>query len=174
MYVASSLRGCWVKSKSTRLGFLNSLSYVARSFLFLWDRSWEEDRVIIRFRTGWLHCEIVGPAHHVLCKWWWTNRSSAFYCSERRFFLFSAFASFFYSSPNFANASEFPRIWSCTSNWIMLLVTMAKLRKATDSFVVSVCLTLSAWNNRLPLDGFSWNLVFGIFRMCWEKFQFNP
>jgi len=44
-----------------------------------------------------------------------------------------------------------------------LLHAFAKLRKATISFVMSVCLSASvcpsAWNIRLPLDGYSRNLI---------------
>jgi hypothetical protein len=46
------------------------------------------------------------------------------------------------------------------------------MRKATISFVMSVCLSvcLAVWpheTTRLPLDGFSWNLIFDYFlKMC--------
>jgi len=41
--------------------------------------------------------------------------------------------------------------------FIPLLDVIAKLRKATTNFVVSV--RPSARNNSPPLDGFSWNLI---------------
>ena len=53
----------------------------------------------------------------------------------------------------------------------IFLGAFTKLRKATISFVVSV--RLSAWT-RLPLDGFSWNLIFEYFsKKTVEKFKFH-
>jgi hypothetical protein len=51
----------------------------------------------------------------------------------------------------------------------ILLKSFAKLRKATVSFVMSVC--PSAWNNSAPLDGFSWNFIFACSRRDAEKIQ---
>jgi len=53
---------------------------------------------------------------------------------------------------------------------LSILGAPAKLRKGTINLVMSACPTFrppirpsvrpSAWNKRLPLDGFSWNLIF--------------
>jgi hypothetical protein len=47
----------------------------------------------------------------------------------------------------------------------------AKLRKTTISFVMSVRLYVRPHGTtRLPLDGFSWNLILGAFsKVCWEN-----
>jgi hypothetical protein len=54
------------------------------------------------------------------------------------------------------------------------LDALTKLRKATISFVMSVCLSVRPHGtSRLPLDGFSWNLIFGYFsRVCRGIFSF--
>jgi hypothetical protein len=52
----------------------------------------------------------------------------------------------------------------------LFLGAFAKLRKATISFVKSVC--PSAWKNSALLNGFSWNLVSEYFsKICSKKFQ---
>ena len=51
-----------------------------------------------------------------------------------------------------------------------LLAAFAKLRKATVSFIVSIRLLSFCPHGitRLPLDGFSWNLIFEYFlKSCW-------
>ena len=48
-------------------------------------------------------------------------------------------------------------VYVCIS---ILLGAFAKLRKATISFVMSVCLSVCPHATRLPLDGFPWNLIF--------------
>jgi hypothetical protein len=49
----------------------------------------------------------------------------------------------------------------------MSLGAFAKLRKATVSFVMSVC--PSAWHISVPTGGFSWNLVFQYFLKIFEE-----
>jgi len=42
-----------------------------------------------------------------------------------------------------------------------ILGSFAKFRKATIRFVMSVCRPVCPhWTTRLPMDGFSWNLIF--------------
>jgi len=55
----------------------------------------------------------------------------------------------------------------------LFLGVFAKLRKATTSFDMSVCLyvLLSAWNNTAPMDGFSLNLMFDIFQKSAKNVQ---
>jgi len=54
-----------------------------------------------------------------------------------------------------------------------LLGAFTKLRKATISFVLSVCLS-PLGIVRLPLDRFSWNLVFENFsKICRGNFEFH-
>ena len=50
-----------------------------------------------------------------------------------------------------------------------LLYLGAKLRKMTISFVMSVC---PHGTTRLPLDGFSWNLIFEYFQKIFKKSEF--
>jgi hypothetical protein len=59
--------------------------------------------------------------------------------------------------------------------WIWLFLgAFAKLRKATVSFVMSVCPSVCPrGTTRLPLDGFSWNLTFDYFSIiCRENSSF--
>jgi hypothetical protein len=55
------------------------------------------------------------------------------------------------------------------------LGTLTKLRKATISFITSVCTSVHLHGKtRLPMDGFSWNLIFeGVFENLSRKFQFH-
>jgi len=67
----------------------------------------------------------------------------------------------------------------------LVLRVLAKLRKATISFLTFACLSEclsvcmcfrlyvrpSAWNNSVPLEGFSWNLYFIIFRKTFGRIQ---
>jgi hypothetical protein len=56
--------------------------------------------------------------------------------------------------------------------WPIFLSAFAKLRKATVSFVMSACLSDCRHRTiRLPLDGFSWNLIFEYFFKYVEKIQ---
>jgi hypothetical protein len=51
-----------------------------------------------------------------------------------------------------------------------LLGAFAKLGIVTTSFVMSVCLSVrSHGTTRLPLDGFSWNLIFEDFSKIWRQ-----
>ena len=52
----------------------------------------------------------------------------------------------------------------------IFLSTFAKLRKATISFIMTVC--PFAWNNSASTDGFSWNFIFEFVRKSVEKFKF--
>ena len=52
--------------------------------------------------------------------------------------------------------------------FLHVLRAFAKLRKATISFVVSVC---PHGITRLPIDRFSWNLIFEYFSKIFEKVQ---
>jgi hypothetical protein len=58
--------------------------------------------------------------------------------------------------------------WSRTFNWLTLFPgAFAELRKATISFVTSVC---PHETTRLPLDKFWWNFMFETFsKICWEN-----
>ena len=74
----------------------------------------------------------------------------------------------------------FYQIFECS--WYALSVRVlssflgafAKLRKATISFVMSVCLSVRPHGTtRLPLDGFLWNLIFEDFsKICRENSSF--
>jgi hypothetical protein len=81
--------------------------------------------------------------------------------------LYSAHNVYFCDKYDFQNKElTFP--YSALINW--LLGSLAKLQKATINVVISVC--PSAYphaTNRPPLYGFSWNLMFGIFRKYVEK-----
>jgi len=58
--------------------------------------------------------------------------------------------------------------------YLVISGAFAKLLKATVSCVISVCLSVRPLGTRLPLDGFSWNLVCDYF--FWNlsrKFKFN-
>jgi hypothetical protein len=55
--------------------------------------------------------------------------------------------------------------WSCP-----FLDAFAKLRKATFSFVMSALLSVRMEKTQLPMNGFSWNLMFEYFsKMCRER-----
>jgi len=53
-----------------------------------------------------------------------------------------------------------------TKTYMHFLGAFAKLRKGTASFVLSVC---PHGTTRLPLDGFSWNLLLVIFRKIFRE-----
>jgi hypothetical protein len=69
------------------------------------------------------------------------------------------------------------RIWLVAQMWtnpirvlLQFLGAFAKFRKATISVVMSVCLSVPRHGTtRLPLDGFSLNLIFEDFWKCVEK-----
>ena len=64
----------------------------------------------------------------------------------------------------------------CKSSVIysLSLCAFTKLGKVTVIFVMSVCPSLCLHGTAgLPLDGFSWNLIFGYFlKLCWENSSF--
>jgi len=64
----------------------------------------------------------------------------------------------------------------CYSYWLPFTVGLVgafkNLRQVTISFVMSVRLCPRG-TTRLPLNGFSWNLMFeGFSKICWKKFKF--
>jgi hypothetical protein len=63
----------------------------------------------------------------------------------------------------------------CTSVLeVIILGAFVKFRKATISFFMSVCPFFPRGATRLPLDGFSWNLIFEyFFQNISEKFKFH-
>jgi hypothetical protein len=61
-----------------------------------------------------------------------------------------------------------------SGEWTSILGTIAKLQQATVSVFMSVCPpVLPRVTTRLPLDGFSWNLIFECFsKICTENSNF--
>jgi hypothetical protein len=58
--------------------------------------------------------------------------------------------------------------------YFLFLGAFKKLQRVTVSFAMSICLSVhphgTTW---LPLDGFSWNLIFEYWlKMCWENSSF--
>ena len=61
-----------------------------------------------------------------------------------------------------------PKSWNQSATWLLALYFLGafvEFWKLTDSFVVSVCLSIGMSSHppgttRLPLDGFSWNFIF--------------
>jgi len=55
-----------------------------------------------------------------------------------------------------------------------VLDAVAKLQRLTIGFVIlNACLSICPQGTRLPLDGFSWNFLFGDFsKICRENYSF--
>jgi len=60
-----------------------------------------------------------------------------------------------------------------SSVWTFLLGAFAKLQKEAISSVMSVCLSVcTRGTTRLPLNGFSWNLMWVFLKICLENSRF--
>ena len=64
---------------------------------------------------------------------------------------------------------------TCSTNWVFR--RFRKLREVTITFFLSICPSVHPHDprnetTRLPLDGFSWNLIFSDFRIYVDKIQF--
>ena len=68
----------------------------------------------------------------------------------------------------------FPHVCGLVPDNKNFLVPLVKLRKANMTFVMSVCPSVHPHETiRLPLDGFSLNLIWGVFsKICLENSAF--